>query len=232
LPQLHRSKGYMSEGYTSEGHTPEGHTSEDRLELYALDRLSGTEIIQVEEHLIVCEPCRERLEQNAAFAFAVRDVLRQDSPVPVKASASPWERVFSKPWFGINLWSPQFAVGALACFVLVVALSWFGIRAGADSRLTPVASLQLIALRGDMQSVPATKALNLTLTDAPAGGAPFRIELVDSGGTAKWSGTPRPDAEGLKAHIARSFAAGTYFARLYDVSGKLIHEYGFRVVGS
>jgi hypothetical protein len=206
------------------------HTSEDRLELYALDRLSGTEIIQVEEHLIVCEPCRARLEQNAAFAFAVRDVLRQHSPLPLEAAVSPWQRVLSKPWFGVNVWNPRFAIGALACLVLVVSLSWLGIHSGTDSKLTPVASLQLIALRGDMQSIPATKALDLTLTDAPAEGAPFRIELVDSGGSAQWSGTPQTDAKGLKARIDKSFAAGTYFARLYDASGKLIHEYGFRVV--
>jgi hypothetical protein len=194
------------------------HESDDGLELYALDRLSGAEVIRVEEHLLVCEPCRERLEQNAAFAFTMRDVLRQH-PEPLEA---PQKGLYD--WFG--LFRPQFAMGAFAVAVLAAGIFWMSSR----GNLPPVASVQLIAMRGEMQMVAAAKTLNLTLTDAPATGGPFRVEMVDSSGSPEWSGSLQRDTSGLKAHIARKVPAGTYFARLYDASGKLVHEYGFRVI--
>jgi hypothetical protein len=188
------------------------HESDDQLELYALDRLSGTEVIRLEEHLFVCEPCRERLEQNAAFAFTMQDVLTQH---PEESQA---------PWFG--LFRPQFAMGAFAVAVLAAGIFWMSSR----GNLPPVASVQLIAMRGELQTVSAAKALDLTLTDAPATGGPFRVEMVDSSGSPEWSGPLQSDASGLKAHIAKKVPAGTYFTRLYDASGKLVHEYGFRVI--
>ena len=52
------------------------HEPDDQLELYALDRLTGTDLIRVEEHLFVCEHCRTQLEKTAAFAYTIQDVLK------------------------------------------------------------------------------------------------------------------------------------------------------------
>ncbi|MDQ1473886.1 MAG: hypothetical protein QOJ99_5366 [Bryobacterales bacterium] len=196
------------------------HESDDQLELYALDRLSGAEVIRVEEHLFVCEECRERLEQNAAFAFTMQDVLKQH---PELSEASKEKGFFE--WFG--LFRLQFAMAAFAVAVLAAGIFWMSSRTGS---LPPVASLQLIAMRGEIQNVAAAKALDLTMTDAPATGGPFRVEMVDAGGSPEWNGSPQPTPSGLKAHIAKKLSAGTYFARLYDASGKLVHEYGVRVI--
>jgi hypothetical protein len=194
------------------------HESDDQLELYALDRLSETEVIRVEEHLLVCEPCRERLEQNAAFAFTMQDVLHQHAELSEASDKKGFFELF-------GLFKAQFAMAAFAVLLLAAAIFWMSGR----RNLPPVASVQLTALRGDIQMVAAAKALDLTLTDAPALGGPFRVEIVDSTGSAEWSGSARPDASGLKAHIAKKLPAGTYFARLYDASGRLLHEYGFRI---
>lgn len=215
-------------GGSGSGESP--HRSDDQLELYALDRLSETEAIPIEEHLIVCEPCRHRLEEVAAFAFAMQDVLKQH-PQPATASNGGWFQHLVQGWLPSGGAVPRFAVaGAFAAIVLAAGLYWGGgSRFGASTRLAQVASLQLSAMRGEMGSVPAARELDLLLTDAPSSGDPFRVELVSETGAPVWNGRPAMNSGGMEIKIARPLSAGVYFARLYDASGKLLHEYGFRI---
>jgi hypothetical protein len=50
------------------------HTSDDDLERYALDRLADA--APAEERLLVCEECRERLADWAAYVRAMREAMR------------------------------------------------------------------------------------------------------------------------------------------------------------
>jgi hypothetical protein len=50
------------------------HISEDDLELYVTGRLPEAHAALVEEHLFVCEECRERLAGRDAYVAAVREV--------------------------------------------------------------------------------------------------------------------------------------------------------------
>jgi hypothetical protein len=52
------------------------HVSDDLLERYALNRTSESETAYVEEHLIICEPCRERFVSVEQYTSAVRGALR------------------------------------------------------------------------------------------------------------------------------------------------------------
>src|ERR1700722_4339520 len=52
------------------------HASDGWLELYALRRLSGSEVEQIEEHLLLCRSCLDRLEEIGTFALAMRDELK------------------------------------------------------------------------------------------------------------------------------------------------------------
>ena len=206
------------------------HESDDRLELYALDRLSATDLIRVEDHLIVCEDCRERLEETAAFAFAVKDALKQYPANAIKPSpAGKWFGWLRMESFNIA-WKPQFAAVAFAVIILATGVYFAGTRSNAGRMLAPVASLQLTAMRGEVTNIPAPKELDLTLLDSPASGGPFRVEIVNETGSSQWTGTPERGENGLSAHISKPFPPGVYFARLYDSSGKLLHEYGFRTV--
>lgn len=212
------------------------HESDDQLELYALDRLSETEVIRIEEHLVVCEACRERLEQTAAFAFAMRDVLKQHPELLHESPPSGWLN-----WLGLNRvnagtrqfqWKPALAMAAMLTIAVATGIYFSNTRASlALVSQVPVASLQLMSLRGEIQTMPAARELELTLTDAPAAGAPFRMEMVDAAGAAQWTGIPQITATGLTARIAKPFPPGAYFVRLYGGSPRtLLHEYGFRVV--
>ena len=182
------------------------HQSEDRLELYALGRLSGPDVEQIEEHLLMCHSCVDRLEGIGAFATAVREDLEThvDPPRP--------------GWVAWRL--PRFALPAVfATALLTLGVFW----TGTATRLAPAASLQLTAMRGDMQQVAPARETDLTLTDPPSTGAPFRLEVVDASGAGVWSGV------GLSARIHHRLSPGDYFVRLSSSQGQLLHEYGFHV---
>ena len=53
------------------------HLSDDLLELYVMGRLDEPELAPLEEHLLICEECRNRLEGTETYIAAMRAVLRQ-----------------------------------------------------------------------------------------------------------------------------------------------------------
>jgi anti-sigma factor RsiW len=56
------------------------HVNPDKLELYALGRLSDTEVAAIEEHLLVCHRCQDELERTDRDIAHLKDVLRQQDP--------------------------------------------------------------------------------------------------------------------------------------------------------
>ena len=197
------------------------HQSDDRLELYTLGRLSDSDVEQVEEHLILCESCRERTDEIGNFAHAMKEDLTAH---PVAAQRE-WRQRFE--WL-----QPRFAMGfamagALAAVVLTLGIYWMG----HNPRMASVASLQLTAMRGEMPTVAMARELDLLLTDATASGGPFRLDVVDANGAGVWTGRPEATSGGVGAKVMTTLKPGSYFARLFSASGQLLHEYGFEVRG-
>ena len=191
-----------------------GHETEDRLELYALGRLSEWDGAQIEEHLFLCVVCRDKLDNAADFALAIRGELKE-RPLPAKKKLFEW---LSWP-------VPRFAIaGAFGIALLALALIW--IRP--SLRVAPLATLQLTAMRGEMQTITLTREVDLIVA-APARGAPFRLEVVDDSGSSIWTGAPEGIPEGLRIKVKDRLSQGDYFVRLYASGGELLHEYGFRV---
>ena len=55
----------------------EGHISEDELELYAVSRgLPEGQLAVIEEHLLICEVCQDRLQELDEYVAAMREALR------------------------------------------------------------------------------------------------------------------------------------------------------------
>jgi anti-sigma factor RsiW len=48
------------------------HISDDDLERYAMLMLGEAEIGRLEEHLLICPECRERLEETERYVVAMR----------------------------------------------------------------------------------------------------------------------------------------------------------------
>jgi hypothetical protein len=53
------------------------HIDPDKLELYALGRLTETEVGAIEEHLLVCHQCQDELEQIDSDIAHLKDVLKR-----------------------------------------------------------------------------------------------------------------------------------------------------------
>lgn len=52
------------------------HIDDSSLELYALGRVSQFEVVAIEEHLLVCPYCNERLRSIEEFALTLRDAAQ------------------------------------------------------------------------------------------------------------------------------------------------------------
>src|SRR5262245_61394504 len=55
----------------------EEHSSEESLEMYALGRLRGPELEQLEEHLLICESCQDRLDTTEKYVKAMQGAARR-----------------------------------------------------------------------------------------------------------------------------------------------------------
>jgi anti-sigma factor RsiW len=59
------------------------HVSEDDLERYAMRTLPAPESDRLEEHLLVCQSCRDRLKATDEYVAAMRSAaakIRQEEP--------------------------------------------------------------------------------------------------------------------------------------------------------
>src|SRR4051794_14366128 len=132
------------------------HESDDQLELYALDRLPDAAVERIEEHLIICTTCRERLEHAGSFALGMQQALRHPLPLETQQRTG---------WFAG--WRFRWALsGALACAMLLGVLVY---RNRSPIALPAIATLSLSAMRGANATAPAAKELDLTLAGAPSG---------------------------------------------------------------
>jgi len=183
------------------------HGTEDQLEQYALSRLPDSDLPLLEQHLTICAACRERLEGIEDFALGMREALTvEPKPRP------DWFAWLRRPVVSMGL--------TFAALVVMV-----GIFSSGGTKFAPRASLQLTAMRGEMPLTFPAREFELTLSDGPREGGPFRVEVVNATGARVWSGL----AAGQQFKLQQRLGPGDYFVRLYAASGEMLREYGFRI---
>ena len=204
---------------------PDFHGTDDQLEAYALGQLAtsdqpGLEVL--EEHLMICPTCRDRLDGAEALTSGMKEAFGPNSAIttPKQTGLFGWI-----PWPSASF--------ALALFVLAAVISIFS-RGQIRSAL--VADLQLSATRGEMPVTAPARELDLTLLNAPVGAQSFRALIVNTTGRTVWSGQARKSSQGrdaagggLQINAQQRLESGNYFVRLYGVSGEPVREYGFRI---
>lgn len=173
-----------------------------------MGRLSEPLVSEVEEHLLVCAGCREKVDEAEKFSLAMKEAI----------ASEPAEQ--PRRWLAFK--APVWIAAAGFASVTLVAVLFLLAR---QNSLPPLATLQLSAMRGDAGSIAVARETDITLADAPQGMNP-RVELVDASGSSVWSGSL---TDGADIRIRKRLSEGSYFVRLYDNSGKLLHEYAFRV---
>jgi hypothetical protein len=201
--------------------SPDFHGTDDQLEAYALGQLAtsnqpGLEVL--EEHLMICSTCRDRLDGVEAFVSGMKDAFGPHSAMAVSKQTELFAWL---PW-------PRFSL-AMAFLALVAIIFIFS---RGQTQFASVANLQLISTRGEMPVVAPARELDLTLLNAPTEGQGFRAVIVDATGRTVWSG-PASNAKdsvgSLQVKAQQRFNSGDYFLRIYGTAGDAVREYGFRV---
>jgi hypothetical protein len=193
------------------------HVEEDEFERYSMGAATEPESEQIEQHLLVCQACRNRLQEGEIFIQAMRGAavdLQHEQPQPRR---SFWLRPF-----------PAFATAVLALLMVFAGVRLFW----NPTTQTPVA-VALHATRGTgiEAHVPAGQPLVLKLDVATLEARPsYRVEIVDQGGRQVWSGTAARKDSTLSVGNS-GLRAGIYFVRVFTAEDRLLREYGLEVRG-
>jgi type II secretory pathway component PulM len=197
------------------------HPPEEALEEYALGRVRGLDLVQIEEHLLICGQCQDALAENDDFIAVMKraaGALEKESPIEMLHRPR-------RKWFGrFGPRATPVYLGALAAAVLAVIV-WMPRQPSAAYE----AEATLQAMRGAQAGTPAVPAgkpflLKADVTEIPFAAA-YRLEIAASDGAIVWRGTaPRKDSA-LAVVVARKLPAGSYWVRLSDDNGTLQREY-------
>jgi hypothetical protein len=204
-----------------------GHAPEEMLEEYSLGRLPEAEAECLEEHLLVCPQCQDRLAEVDAFVGAARQAAAR---LQVEPQASP-----EGNWRALLPWLARPARLAVATGV-VILLAGAVVVWRKGPRNEPVVSVYLQTVRGGEgllgARAPVDKQLRLRLDPAglPALGS-YRLEIVDAHGAGVFEAEARRDAGEIAAQVTTRLAAGRYWVRLYEPRspGLLLREFGLRI---
>ncbi len=174
---------------------------------------SEEETTLVEEHLLTCEGCQQRLRESDDYLLAMRMASQQQRRDERTSEGREWR---------FPTWFPVLAVVACGLLLLLVTPR-FGRSPG------PVVAVSLTAQRGNGagNSAPAGRELMLTpdLTGLPEDSS-YRLEIVDLTGSPVRQGTLVRARNGVKVPGLR---AALYFVRVYLPAGELLREYGLQI---
>ncbi len=185
------------------------HLSEEILEEYAFGRMSEPALGQVEEHLLVCEPCQDALRDVDEYILLMKTACSQ--PLPEARRRHSVLRYA--------------AAAALAAGIAITVML------ARPSPALPPEPVELVSLRGaETAQIHAGRPgdLRIDLGDLP--NAEYRVELVDSAGKAVWSGRASAAAGRLRVTEPESLKQGIYWVRLYSAAGTLVREFGVEAV--
>jgi hypothetical protein len=197
------------------------HPPEEALERYALGRVKGRYLAEIEEHLLVCAQCQDALAETDDFIAVMKQAaggLQKESPIELL-------RRPGRDWLGLSgLQLSPVCWAALAAAVLAVVV-WILRPPSAAYE----AEATLLAMRGAEAGVPAVPAgkpflLKADLTEIPIAAA-YRLEIAASDGALVWQGTAARQDSAFAVVVARRLPIGRYWVRLSDNSGALLREY-------
>jgi hypothetical protein len=201
-------------------HRNDVHPNGDDLENCLLNRVSEQERQTIEEHLLICDPCRDALQDIHATLLARNQALEElEREQPVR----------SRKWVRFGFPTPAYA----ACGAAVIALmSWtYLARTGApipESQVTLAATRSGAASQSDYARAGSRVTLKLDTTSLPAAER-YLVEVVDLSGTRIWSGEVPARTPALTVRLTKPVPAGRYWVRLNDTAGVPLREFDLPV---
>jgi hypothetical protein len=187
------------------------HLDDSQIEAYCLGNVPEPELTELEEHLLICESCQQRVTEGDAYVRSMQNAssrFRAEEQKPRKA----WAASGLIPVLGVAL--------ALAGFGVFLRMN----QSSAGPRI-PVA-LEATRGAGVLAQAPAGRLLLLNpgLDGLPAL-AGYRLEMVDRNGKRVFQGDLIP-GKGVETPAE---ASGIYFVRLYTPPGTLLREYALEI---
>lgn len=189
--------------------------SEAELEDFLHNRLSGTTRESIEEHLLSCQPCLDRVEAEeeftASFRAAARRIEDEDLNAAYTGSRPGW---FSRLWKRIRHPSrtESSLVLVFAAMLTLVVVPFM--------RTVPAMEVTLVAERGLASGLSAAAEsgrplkLNLDATGLPQG--TLRMELTGQGNEILLSSAAPVTGNVVRWDLGRSLKAGAYWVRLHQ----------------
>jgi len=204
--------------------------SDSELEQYLHNRLSGTTRESIEEHLLYCHTCLDRVTEEETFAASFRAAARRIEDESLRAAYSN----SSIAWFA-RLWNRirrpggaalSLAFAGVVAVLIVVALPEFSRR--------PALDVQLVAARGISSSlsepVEAGRRLRLNLDTTGLPDTVVRLELASAANHIIARSTATPAGGKLIWDLGRGLATGTYWVRVYQAKpDALLREFALVV---
>lgn len=202
----------------------EGHLDGDVLELYAMGRLSEAASEPLEEHILVCEICQQRLTETEAYIRAMRGALSKSADhEQTHPFLSRLRDLFLTPklsWSPVTWGSVALAVCAAAIFLgsTLMRREW------------PPVAVALSAMRGAGAAVRARGPLDLDLDTSGLPAAEYRVEIVDALGKSVWKTAHVPaQSDHVRVRVERRLGGGQYFIRAILPDGSTAREYSLEV---
>jgi len=187
------------------------HLGEDQFESYSIGNLEERDAVRLEEHVLICETCQDRLADSDSWVRSIR------------RAALKWIQSPKSVWVD---WSLPRLVPVLAALILIVAAA-VALRFSRQGDVAPIA-VALEATRGPAMAarVPALRPLML---EPGLEGLPpldrYHLEIVDRLGKEVWRADYAPVPGGTSGVSMPGLSPGTYFVRLYDASRTLLREF-------
>jgi hypothetical protein len=194
------------------------HLGEDQLESYSIGNLAEPDAVCLEEHVLICEACQDRLAASDSWVRFIRRAALKRIQLPERAWAA---------------WSLPRLVPVLAALILIVAAA-VALRITRQSAVAPLA-VALEATRGPAVSARVPALRPLMLEPGLEGLRPldrYHLEIVDLLGNEMWRADYAPVPGGASGVFMPGLSPGTYFVRLYDESRVLLREFALEARNS
>lgn len=209
--------------------------TEREIEEFLFDRLSGVTRESVEEHLLACHECLDRVTEEEDYVRAMRAAaseLETESLHKAYGLSEAPEKEPQRRFAWLTDWVKPGTTLALAGAVALAVLAMVHFRPPGPLTETEIA---LSLERGAEAALPAAVAgqpLRLRLdTSGLTSPAARTCVVVDAVGKVVFSGTAAPAGSNLVVPLRNGLTPGQYWVRLIDSgrNGALLREYSLRV---